>query len=136
MDEQTGADIIGALLRADPAFIALVPVERVKMGELPENVALPAVLIRLVSQIERSTLQRGAFVRTTDRIAVAVRAASYREQRRIIKQARRTCAGRTGDIGGALRVSILPAGLGPDVRGPGNTFEQTDDFRVSYDAPA
>ena len=40
----------------------------------------------------------------------------------------------TGDIGGALRVSILTAGLGPSLNGPGNSFEQTQDFRVSWDA--
>jgi hypothetical protein len=33
-------------------------------------------------------------------------------------------------------VSILTAGTGPDVAGPNDSYEQTQDFRVSFDAPA
>jgi len=49
---------------------------------------------------------------------------------------RSACASRTGDFAGATNASILTAGTGPDARGPGNSFEQTQDFRVSFDAPA
>ncbi len=136
MADESGGDIVGWLMRADPVLAAMVPPDRMKLGALPENVPLPALLIRRVSSNERQTLIRGAFVRTTDRIAVTVRAATYRDQRLIIKAVSRACAGRTGNIAGALRVSILTDGLGPDVDGPGNSFEQTQDFRVSYDAPA
>lgn len=135
-DEMTGADIIDALLRDDLDFIALLTGAQLKMGALPENAPLPAGLIQVTSSTERATLIRGAFVRTTDRVSFAVRAVSYRDQRRIIKAANRACAGKTGDIGGALRVSVANGGAGPDLRGPGNSFEQTVDFRVSYDAPA
>lgn len=69
-----------------------------------------------------------------ERISVAVRAASYDDQRAAIKLVVKACAGRTGSIAGADNVSVLTAGRGPDLRGPGNTFEQTQDFRVSFDA--
>ena len=31
-------------------------------------------------------------------------------------------------------MSVLTAGLGPDVIGPGSSFEQTQDFTVRFDA--
>jgi hypothetical protein len=130
----TGVDIIGSLLRADADLAALVPNDRTKAGVLPDNVALPALLLRLVSSVERQDLVRGSAVRTTDRVSVTVRAASYRDQTQIIRLVRTICAGLTGNIAGAQRVSILTAGAGPDVTGPASTFEQTQDFRVSYDA--
>lgn len=130
----TGVDIVGTLLRAHPDLTAIVPIERIKAGALPDDVALPALLVRCVSSVERQPLKRGAVTRNVDRIAVTVRAASYREQRAVIAIVKPCCAGKTGDIGGGVRVSILTAGTGPDVRGPGDSFEQTQDFRVSHDA--
>ena len=132
----TGADIVGALLRARPAVVAIVPAESIMMGALPDGVALPALLVRLVSSVERQPLKVGETVRVVDRIAVTVRAASYREQRAVIALVKSCCRGCTGDIGGGSRVSILTAGTGPDVAGPANSFEQTQDFRVSFDATA
>ena len=129
----TGVDIIGALLRQAPSLVAEA---RIKAGMLPDAVTLPALLVRSVSLIERLVLKRGAVVHQVERVAVTVRAASYREQVEIIKAARSRCAGWTGDMGAAERISILFAGIGPDVIGPGNSFEQTSDFRVSFDEPA
>lgn len=130
----TGVDIVGALLRGDVDLLDLVAVDRIKAGALPEGVILPALLLRCVSSVERQPLKRGVVTRTIDRVAVTVRAASYRDQRAVIKRVKDICAGQTGDIADGRHVSILTAGLGPDVRGPGDTFEQTQDFRVSYDA--
>ena len=132
----TGVDIIGALLVDDRAATDIAPPVRIKAGALPENVVLPAFLVRLVSSVERQALKRRGTVRTVDRVSVTVRAATYAEQTAAIGVIRRACAGRTGDIAGASSVSILTAGTGPDARGPGNSFEQTQDFRVSFDAPA
>lgn len=132
----TGVDIVGALLRASAALAALVPPERMKAGRLPDGVPLPALLLRTVSSVERQTLRRVGTVRTIDRVAVTVRAANYRDQGIVIKLVREICAGQTGDVGGGKNVSILTAGLGPDINGPANSFEQTQDLRVSFDAPA
>ena len=130
----TGTDIVGALLRADPELLAMIPAKLIKAGTLPEKIALPALLLRTVSSVERAVLVRGAVTRTIDRVAVTVRAADYRGQVNVIKLVKGICAGKTGDIGGGTRVAILHAGVGPDIEGPGNSFEQTIDFRVSYDA--
>jgi hypothetical protein len=128
----TGVDIVGALLRADPAILEMVPIERIKAGVLPDGVALPALLIRTVSSVDWQPLKRGQTRRTTDRTSVAVRAGNYRDQGLIIKLVRTCCIGVTGDIGGGSGVSILNAGVGPDVGGPANSFEQTADLRVSF----
>ena len=130
----TGVDILGELLLADGPLIAVIPSAQIKAGALPENVVLPALLVRMTSNVERQMLKRGATVRTMERISVAVRAVSYDEQRAAIKLVVKACAGRTGSFAGADNVSVLTAGRGPDLRGPGNTFEQTQDFRVSFDA--
>lgn len=131
-----GAAIIGGLLRLDAAIVALVPVERIKGGALPEGVELPALLIRTASSNERPMLRRRGTVRQLDRVAVLVRATSWREQRAIIGAVRRACAGLVGDLLGAQRVAIAAAGTGPDMRGPANSFDQNQDFRVSFDARA
>lgn len=130
----TGVDIVGSLLRAYQPLTNLVPEARIKAGALPDGVMLPALLVRLVSSVERQPLRRGATTRTTDRVAVTVRAANYREQVAVIKMVRACCAGKVGNIGGGSSVSILTAGTGPDVIGPAASFEQTQDFRVSHDA--
>jgi hypothetical protein len=130
----TGAEIVGALLREDVAFVAVVPIARIKGGRLPDNIALPALLVRTTSSVERQPLRKGGKTRTVDRVSVAVRAASYADQVRIIKLVRNTLRGWIGDMPGANRVSILTAGTGPDLLGPADSFEQTADFRVSYDA--
>ncbi|MBD8677928.1 hypothetical protein [Sphingomonas sp. CFBP 13720] len=132
----SGTTIIGTLMRADPALTALVPAERMTSGRLPSDVVLDALLIRTVSVVERLKLRRTGSVRMTERVAVTVRAKNYRSQRQIIDLVIACCAGRTGGIGGAVNVSILNAGTGPDVAGPADSFEQTQDFRVSFDAPA
>lgn len=131
----TGTDIVAALLLADTTLLAAIAEGSIKEDRLPDGIALPAVLLRVVSSVDRQTLKRGATTRTVDRVAATVRARSTRERKALIKLLRSCCAGKTGDLGGATGVSILTAGTGPSVIGPADSFEQTQDFRVSYDAP-
>lgn len=129
----TGADIIGAMLLDDDDVTDLVPAAQIKGGRLPEKCPLDVILVRTVSSVDRPTLSREATVRRTDRVSVAVRAESYRGQKAIIAAVRSCCSGREGDLGGGRNVAVTSAGLGPDMDGPGNSFEQTQDFRVSFD---
>lgn len=131
----TGASIVGALLRANGALAGLVPAARLMLGALPNGTALPAILIRVISSVERQPLKPGQVIRTVDRVSVTVRAANYREQTRVIRLVRDACTGKTGAIGGGQSVAIAHAGKGPDLAGPGDSFEQAIDFRVSFDAP-
>lgn len=134
MSDVEGTDIIGALMLADTALVALVAPENMKAGRLPDGITLPALLAQTVSVIDRQPLVRTGLVRRVDRVSVTVRAASHRDRKKIIAAVRTCCMGSTGNIGGAVNVSIQPAGMGPDVNGPGNSFERTQDFRVSFDA--
>lgn len=130
----TGVDIVGALLVADLDILNRVPLNRIKAGSLPDGIVLPALLVRLVSSVERQNLQRGETTRTTDRVSVTVRADSYNGQTDIIRLVKGCCAGRFGNVGGGSSVSILTAGTGPDLLGPASSFEQSQDFKVSFDA--
>lgn len=131
-----GIDIIGALMMRDAAVIDFATSEGIKAGRLPESVILPAYLVRLISLIDYQPLKGSRMVRSTARIRVTVRAASYDDQVEGIRLVRAACARFTGDIANAKRVSVLTAGTGPDLNGPGNSFEQSQDFRVTFDAAA
>lgn len=135
--EITGADVVCERLRADGVLTAIVPVEKIKAGALPENIELPAILVLVVTSIDRETLAREGPTRFIDRIEVKVRATSYRQQRRIIGLIGKAVPVDYADaIAGAERVSILKAGRGPDLRGPGGSFDQSRDFRASGEIPA
>lgn len=134
MSDLEGSDILGALMTIDAALLAVVPLAQMKAGRLPDGTPLPAILARTISSVDRQPLTRGALVRRTDRVAVTVRARSHRERKIIIALLRTCCAGRTGNLGGGLNVSILTAGMGPDLNGPADSFEKTQDFKVSFDA--
>ena len=131
----SGVGIVGELLRAHKPLTEIVQAASIKQGRLPDDVDLPALLIRTVSSTEWQALTRGDVVPTTDRVSVAVRAESYRQQKAVMKLIVAACAGRTGSIAGFDNVAVLTAGAGPDVSGPADTYEQTQDFRVSFDAP-
>ena len=132
----TGAEIVGTLLRGADAVTGKVAVADIKLGLLPDNAALPSLLIRTVSVVDRQPLKRVGWVRRVDRVSVTVRAGSYRDQVAIIGLVRHCLLGLTGDIGGGQNVSIQPAGTGPDLNGPASSFEQAQDLRVSFDEPA
>lgn len=130
----SGVLIVGELLRGHAPLVAIVAELQIKAGSLPENCPLPALLVRTVSVIDQQMLKREAVVRSVERVSVTVRASSYREQRAIINLVRKAAAGFIGDKADCSRVSVTTAGTGPDVSGPGGTFEQAQDFRVSFDA--
>lgn len=130
----TGADIIGALLLADAGVIAKVLPRHIKAGRLADGIGLPSLLVRVVSVTDRQALRRAGWERSTARVSVTVRAKSYREQNAVMKAVRQMPRGAVGTVDAAENVVVLTAGLGPDVNGPGDTFEQTQDFRVSFDA--
>lgn len=134
----SGGEILGALLRDDAALIAEVKASAIKGGRLADDEALPVLLVRSLSIVDRQSLALEAMVRSTERVSVTVRAASYRDRKTIMGLLR--TAGRAGMVidamGDARNISVLTAGAGPELNGPGNSFERNQDFYVSYDAPA
>ncbi|MDR6851094.1 hypothetical protein J2Y54_000587 [Sphingomonas sp. BE123] len=130
-----GNAIVGALLTTDAPLNAVVPSDRIRAAKLPDGIALPALLVRTISVTERQPLRKGARTRTVARVSVTVRATNYAEQIAVLKLVRARLRGWVGAIAGVTDVSIQTAGTGPDVLGPGESFEQAQDFRVSFDAP-
>jgi hypothetical protein len=132
----SGTTIIAELLLADAEFLELVPAAGIKEDLLPDGAPLNLLLLRSVSLVDRQPLKQGPLVHSVERVAVTVRAKSLRDRKAVIARVRTVCARRAGDLSGCFRVSILTAGLGPSVIGPAGSFERTQDFRVSFDAPA
>lgn len=131
----SGVEIVSALLRENVALLAQVPAAQIKAIALPDDAPLPSLLVRSISEVERIKLRRVGSVRITERIEIIVRAASFRELNAIRILAREACAGRTGDVGGGTAVSITNAGAGPDLIGPGRSYQRGQDLRVSYETP-
>lgn len=133
----SGVAIIDSLLRASGPLTAEIAPKNMKGGRLADDAPLPALLMRSISIVDRQTLAREAMVRVTERVSVTIRAAAYREQRAIIKLVRSACAGAVIAASGDCRnIAVLTAGAGPELNGPGNTFERSQDFTVTYDEPA
>lgn len=127
-----GTDIIGALVVADAAILALVPLAAIKLGRLPEPSPPRAILIRSVSEVERHTLTQGAHSRVTERVSVAIRAEHYDMVRDVLRLVRTACNYKISTIAGHGGVSVRTAGTGPELTGPDGSFERTLDFRVTY----
>lgn len=133
-DPINGAYIIGELLRADNGLTALVPAENIKLGAIPDGTALPVMLIRLISSVAREGLSPNDATPTFDRVAVLVRAKNYREKCLIINLLKDACRGQRGGFDTGLNYSVRLAGTGPDLRGPADSYEQTQDFRLFYNS--
>lgn len=132
-DPADGCTIIGTLLRQSADLVAVVAAPSIKEGAIPKGAPLPLVLLENVSSVEpNQTLCRPDNPLTVDRVAVTIRSASVRERKLIRWLVMRACAGKTGNIAGAKNVAILAAGAGPDLRGPGDSFDKIQDFRVTY----
>lgn len=133
----SGVAIVSELLRGNLAVIAVVRAADIKGGRVADDAALPVLLMRSVSLVDRQTLAREEMVRSNERVSVTVRAATYRDQRAIIQLVRTACTGIVvKEMGDARNISVLTAGAGPELNGPGNSFERNQDFYVTYDAPA
>ena len=132
----TGVEIIGTLLLNDLPLLAVVPLEQIKADALPDGVALPALLVTDISMVERQTLRRGEQVRVTERVRATVRARTGDERRAVMKLVRSCCADWTGNMDGATGIAVLTAGRGPGLVGVGNSFEQAQDFSVSFAEPS
>lgn len=134
----SGAEILGALLRDNVPLSQKVRASGIKGGRLADNEPLPVLLVRSLSIVDRQTLALEAMVRVTERVSVTVRAGSYLDCQSVVTLVR--SAGRAGMViaamGEARNISVLTAGAGPELVGPGNSFERSQDFTVTYDVPA
>lgn len=129
-----GVDIVRALLSADSAVLALVPVGRIGAGVLPGSTQLPAIGLAQISGVDRNIASQGAKVNVTQRIQVTVMAADYVRQEQVIKAVRKACRDQAGTLGGYTNVSVLTDGTGADFQfGSGaGIYMKTQDFKVNF----
>lgn len=132
----TGAEIIGSLLLNHLPLLAVVPLAGIKADRLDEPTPIPALLVTDISFRQRRTLRRGEQVRVTERIRVTVRAKTADQRRQVMELVWSCCSDWTGNMDGVTGIAVLEDGRGPGLVGVGNSFEQAQDFLVSYSRPA
>lgn len=110
--------IICSLLLADAAVTGVVGAS-VYPAELPEGVQPPALVYRLISQVQHQSVGLDqATLLMTARIQVDAIASSddYPGRKALLLAVRRACHGRIGTVAGVDGVVVQFAGEGPDLQ--------------------
>lgn len=133
----SGVKVIRALLAADAALIAVIPVTRIIAGVLPQGTLLPAVAITEVSTIEISHIDAQAPSALTEgRVQVTIFAATYPVQKQVLDLVRKACNYKRGTVAGYVVSSVRRDSNGPDFNDPAAGFYmQSMDFKVIYHEP-
>lgn len=113
---------------------AVVPAARIQAGVLPQNTALPAISVTLVSGVTGLQVSKASGLRT-DRVQITVDAASYPQVRQILALCRAALPYTRGTVNSIACDSILP-----DIEGPDGfddllkTYFQSQDYIVRWSA--
>jgi hypothetical protein len=133
----SGVEALGEVMTADAPLLAVVPAARMRGGDLPQGITLPAIVAVSVSGVDRSVITASGKRRVTERVSATVLANNYEELKAIIRLVRTACADKRGDFGGVTDVSITTDVRGPDMRSDDNSiWFQSQDFSVSFNEPA
>lgn len=129
--------VIFNLLKNDAGVLALVPVDRIYAGVIPQGAILPAIAYNHISTTERATVAMSETnALATSRIEVAVQTKEYPKQKQVLKAVRKACKNKRGTFAGVVVNSVLVDTLGPDMRNDDLAlYMQTIDFRVTYAEP-
>jgi hypothetical protein len=129
--------VMRALLQANSAVVALVPLERVDAGTVPQESELPAIGIKEIGRNEFATVARAEKrVLVRSRVQVTVYAKSYPEQKAVLLAAKLGPGVHTGVVAGVTVRSVVRGEVGPDLsEEDAGIFEQSRDFIVSYIEP-
>jgi hypothetical protein len=138
----SGALVIRALLVASAPLVALVPAVRIMSDVLDQDIALPAIGMQKISDVDDRPLRRGSKRFVTERVRVVLYAPDDSSRRAILKliksaaadQIRASFPGVAG-LAGVTGVSVLGAGGGPSFL-VDNIRGGSLDFMVSYNEPA
>jgi len=133
----SGVRVIGELLLADSAVLAIAPAGQIAGGVLPRNTPLPALAVTSISGVDLQVLRRGSTRRVFERVQVTAFAANYQQQKDLLAAVRRACADKYGDFGGVTAVSVITDVMGPDFMIEGeDIWCQAQDFQVSFNEAA
>src|SRR5688572_15144732 len=111
----SGAAIVGTLLRANAALIAVVPAAKIFNGVIPINTVLPAISITEVSAVDTRTLRMTETPLITSRVQVTVQTKNYAQQKQVIELIRKALPHTRGTVGSYSVDRILPDSAGPDM---------------------
>ncbi len=126
--------IVRTVLAASAAVTAEVPAARIFVGSIAQGTTLPAIGIRIISGVERTTVSMAEASRyRTDRVQVTVHAKTYASKDAILELVRAALSPRTGTVGSFDVDSITPDFEGPDLDDDAPViFERSRDFMVSW----
>ena len=132
--------VINNLLNAAAGITALVgsgSAARIYPGIVPQDSALPALVVEHISGNELTTLDaNAAFGLVQSRIQVTALAKTYPEVKALIEQVRIACNYQRGVIATVRVVSVLRDTVGPDLRDDDmQIYSQSIDFQVTFQEP-
>lgn len=126
--------IVRNVLANAAAVTAVVPGVRIFAGTIPQGSTLPAIGVRLVSGVERTTVSMAEASRyRTDRVQVTVHAKTYATKCSILELVRTALSPKRGTVNGFDVDSITPDGEGPDFDDDAAViYERSRDFMVTW----
>ncbi|MBB6191196.1 hypothetical protein FHS51_001418 [Sphingobium wenxiniae] len=128
-----GCEAVRGLFAGDNALTALVPAERIVIGDVPAGFPVPCIALFSISAVDRNTLKHGAVKRVTERVQATVMAPDSAVRQLVQRTAKKAADGKMPTVEGILHVTVHSIGAGADGRDPETGIHMgTQDFRVSY----
>lgn len=127
--------IVRALLLARPQLIAMLGANaaaKIIIGVIPSGTPLPTIGITEVSALDHVPLAGGAVARVTARTQITVAAATVKQCKEVLSQARFACRNFVGTINGTPKITCHLEGSGPDFEHEAGFAMQTQDVRVTF----
>ena len=127
--------ITRALLLARPQLLAAMGVgaaARIVVGVIPAGAALPAIGVTEVTATEHTPLAGNQNSLVTGRAQITVAAASIKDTKAILAQARYACRNFVGTVSGVSGVKCRLLESGPDFEHEAGFAMQSQDVRVTF----
>jgi hypothetical protein len=126
--------VIRALLAADAAVIAICPAAKIGAGFVPQDTAMPALLVQHIGTVPIARIDAQAeYGLVTSRIQVTAMAGDYPGVKALLAVVRKACNYERGTIATVSVVSVLRDTVGPDLTNDdASIYYQSMDFKVTY----
>ncbi|QIL71668.1 DUF3168 domain-containing protein [Diaphorobacter sp. HDW4B] len=131
MSAPNAPKVIMALLKVDAALVALLPVECMFFGDIPQTASFPALACTNISDVDEHAISGNVMLQTA-RVQVTVAAKDYPTKERLIGAVRGACDNKRGLIAGITVRNVRSDGIGPDLDNKdAGIFGRTIDFLVT-----
>ncbi|MEQ8409126.1 MAG: hypothetical protein RKH07_12705 [Gammaproteobacteria bacterium] len=130
----SGVSIVRYLLANHSALTDVVPALRIRGGDLPQGLAMPAIAVNKIGgQQENNLAMDSPSYLVTQRIQVTVLAKNYDQVQSILPLVLSACPLSRGTINGHTCEGVIPDTEGPDLYDRElDLHSQTQDFMVSF----